>query len=193
MTADRREEAWDDVLNGYLEGHRLRADAEELLMRQHLAPDERDQIERSLRLADEVTAAVREPTPSAGFEARLIESLRACPAPATMPQGWVESAGGEYVSNRPAPASGDDLVDAALEALAAESDIPAPSPGFQFRLHGGLRAFMESADGAIDESLADRLLGDPRPSDQARWERPDVIAASAEDERPKNNADDDKA
>ena len=73
---------WDETLNAYLEGRTLRADAEDLLMRLHLDPADRDQIERSLRLTDELTLALRQiEPPPAGAEARLLTALRACPVP----------------------------------------------------------------------------------------------------------------
>ena len=43
---------WEDILNAYLEGRGLRADAEDLLMRLHLRAQDREEIERSLRLSD---------------------------------------------------------------------------------------------------------------------------------------------
>src|SRR3954469_2770773 len=86
---------WEETLNAYLEGRTLRADAEDLLMRLHLAADDRDEIERSLRLADELTLALRQIQPPAGAEARLLNTLRACPEPADPPYGWrtIESTG----------------------------------------------------------------------------------------------------
>jgi hypothetical protein len=208
MTAAQRDESWEDVLNQYLEGTRLRADAEDLLMQLQRTPAEREEIERSLRLADEVTAAVREPTPSAEFEATLLRTLRACPAPATMPQGWAGFAG-EYVATRPAAESVEDLLDAALEgggsieallakpgrlsdadrealeALAAEPPIPAPSAGMESRLRSSLRAFMASAEGEIDETHVERLIGRRAAPDAAV--KYDVRAASDEHEPPKTN------
>ena len=68
---------WDETLNAYLEGRTLRADAEDLLMRLHLDPADRDQIERSLRLTDELTLALRQiQPPPAGAESRLLTALR---------------------------------------------------------------------------------------------------------------------
>ena len=68
---------WEETLNAYLEGRGLRADAEDLLMRLHLSPDDRDQIERSLRLTDELTLTLREAQPPAGAQERLINRLAA--------------------------------------------------------------------------------------------------------------------
>jgi len=68
---------WEETLNAYLEGRGLRADAEDLLMRLHLSPDDRDQIERSLRLTDELTLTLREAQPPAGAQERLVDGLAA--------------------------------------------------------------------------------------------------------------------
>jgi hypothetical protein len=68
---------WEETLNAYLEGRGLRADAEDLLMRLHLSPDDRDQIERSLRLTDELTLTLRQAQPPAGAQERLVDRLEA--------------------------------------------------------------------------------------------------------------------
>ena len=102
---------WEDVLYAYLEGRAARADAEDLLLRLHLTADEREEIERSLRLADEVTAAVRAPAPSASFEARLSTAIRDCPVPANLPQGWTRA--------------GDQFVVRALGGVVAPGDVDA--------------------------------------------------------------------
>jgi hypothetical protein len=68
---------WEETLNAYLEGRGLRADAEDLLMRLHLSPVDRDQIERSLRLTDELTLTLRQAQPPAGAQQRLVNKLAA--------------------------------------------------------------------------------------------------------------------
>ena len=68
---------WEETLNAYLEGRGLRADAEDLLMRLHLSPTDRDQIERSLRLTDELTATLRQAQPPVGSQERLVNKLAA--------------------------------------------------------------------------------------------------------------------
>lgn len=124
---------WEDILNAYLEGRGLRADAEDLLMRLHLSPADRDTIERSLRLADGVTTALRQaPQPGAEAEGRLLEAIRGCGAPALMPREWRASGRGEFAA---AGAVGgvavdsavaeDDLLDAALEGRVSLNELRA--------------------------------------------------------------------
>jgi len=118
---------WDETLNAYLEGRTLRADAEDLLMRLHLDPADRDQIERSLRLTDELTLALRQiQPPRAGAESRLLTALRACPVPNEAPFGWrtIESTG-ELARpiGSPTPISEEDLLDAALEGRVTLHDL----------------------------------------------------------------------
>jgi hypothetical protein len=106
---------WEETLNAYLEGRGLRADAEELLMRLHLSPDDRDQIERSLRLTDELTLTLRQAQPPVGWHDRLLERLRACPVPAELPQAW-QATGGEMVATAvDASLEEEDLLDSAIE------------------------------------------------------------------------------
>jgi hypothetical protein len=175
MSSENEIRNWEDVLNAYLEGRGLRADAEELLMRLHLSPEERGEIERSLRLADEVRAAVGQPTPRIEFEGRLVESLRACAAPAALP-AWVRR-GAEFVGT-PSPDAedeGDDGGDAeTIEAIRAEA-VPEPDAGMAGRLRDKLRAFMNSEAGEIDERVAERLMGGKRAVRRA--DVPDVLAA----------------
>src|SRR5687767_11508815 len=120
---------WEDILNAYLEGRGLRADAEDLLMRLHLTASDRDLIERSLRLADQVTTALRQaPQPATGSADRLIEVLRSCPAPATMPQEWRPSAEGFAAATTmtiaaDAPVADEDLLDAALEGRVSLNEL----------------------------------------------------------------------
>lgn len=117
---------WEETLNAYLEGRTLRADAEDLLMRLHLAPADRDQIERSLRLTDELTLALRQIQPPAGTESRLLTALRACPVPNDAPFGWrtIESTG-EFARpiNSPTLLSEEDLLDATLEGRVTLHDL----------------------------------------------------------------------
>jgi hypothetical protein len=117
---------WEETLNAYLEGRTLRADAEDLLMRLHLAPDDRDQIERALRLTDELTLTLRQIQPPANSEARLLTALRACPVPNGAPFGWrtIESTG-EFArpAGSPNVLSEDDLLDAALEGRVSMNDL----------------------------------------------------------------------
>jgi hypothetical protein len=117
---------WEDILNAYLEGRGLRADAEDLLMRLHLDPRDRDHVARSLRLADEIAAAVRRPQPSAGADARLLDGLRACPAPDVVPTRWRATADGFTADPAaPAPAAEEDLLDAALEGRVSLNELRA--------------------------------------------------------------------
>jgi hypothetical protein len=117
---------WEETLNAYLEGRTLRADAEDLLMRLHLAPSDRDQIERSLRLTDELTLALRQIQPPAGAESRLLAALGACPVPNDAPFGWrtIESTG-ELARpiGSPNVLSEEDLLDAALEGRVSMDDL----------------------------------------------------------------------
>jgi hypothetical protein len=117
---------WEETLNAYLEGRTLRADAEDLLMRLHLSPGDRDQIERSLRLTDELTLTLRQIQLPAGADVRLRNALRACPAPADLPpHGWRTIESGELA--RPAASQAilaeDDLLDAALEGRVTMKDL----------------------------------------------------------------------
>jgi hypothetical protein len=188
-------------LNAYLEGTASRADAEGLLMRLHLAADDRDAVERSLRVADEVTAAVRGSRPPAGLGERLGETLRACATPAALP-GWVA----EDFEGRAAGPGEADLLDAAVEgrvsleqlramrdagelsddgaegleeleriaAAAGEASAPA---GMGTRLAATLRGMNTSV---VDEAVARRLLGGTG-SPRKGLGTPDVRAASDED------------
>jgi hypothetical protein len=120
---------WEDILNAYLEGRGLRADAEDLLMRLHLNVQDRDLIERSLRLADQVTTALRQsPQPSAGSDARLLEVIRACPAPAVMPEDW-RARGEEFAAatsmmiTADVPVAEEDLLDAVIEGRVSLNEL----------------------------------------------------------------------
>ena len=118
---------WDDTLNAYLEGRALRADAEDLLMRINLGPAERDQIERSLRLSDEVTKALRGIELPVGGGERMVGRLRKV-APMSMPRHWTTTAAGDVVRAAdapPLPASEDDLVDAAVEGRVSLAELMA--------------------------------------------------------------------
>jgi hypothetical protein len=143
---------WEDILNAYLEGRGLRADAEDLLMRLHLRPQDREQIERSLRLSDEITGALRPIQPPAGMETRVAEQLRACAAPA-VPGDWnltgkskgaAKDAGGE-----------DDLLDAALEGRVAVEELYAMQSGGQLSEAGreALEEFEFLAAGVAEVSV----------------------------------------
>ena len=203
---------WEDILNAYLEGRGLRADAEDLLMRLHLRAQDREQIERSLRLSDEVTAALRPIQPPAGMETRLAAGLRACGAPASVPADW-ELHG---TSTATATTSEDDLLDAALEgrvsveelyamqsvgqlsetgrealeeleflaAGVAEVSVPmsgSTPAGMEDRLRSGLRAFMASELGEVDERVVNRLLAKKPTRGRGRqFTMPDVLAAGDE-------------
>jgi hypothetical protein len=202
---------WEDILNAYLEGRGLRADAEDLLMRLHLRAQDREQIERSLRLSDEVTGALRPIQPPAGMEARLVAGIRACGAPAGVPAEW------ELEGKSTATGTGeDDLLDAAMEgrvsveelyamqsagqlseagrealeelefiaAGVAEVSVPmsgSTPAGMEARLRDGLRAFMASEAGEIDERLVNRLLATKKTRERGRHvAMPDVLAAGDE-------------
>ena len=118
---------WDDTLNAYLEGRALRADAEDLLMRINLGPAERDQIERSLRLSDEVTKALRGIELPVGGGERMVGRLRKV-APMSMPRHWTTTAAGDVVRAAdapPLPASEDDWVDAAVEGRVSLAELMA--------------------------------------------------------------------
>src|SRR5690242_4670127 len=144
---------WEDILNAYLEGRGLRADAEDLLMRLHLRAQDREQIERSLRLSDEITGALRPIQPPAGMETRIASQLRACAAP-TVPTGWdlkgkskkdaTKDAGGE-----------DDLLDAALEGRVAVEELYAMQSAGQLSEAGreALEEFEFLAGGVAEVSV----------------------------------------
>jgi hypothetical protein len=200
---------WEDILNAYLEGRGLRADAEDLLMRLHLSAQDREQIERSLRLADEIHAALRPIQPPADLQARLTAVLSACPMPAGVPANWE--------SDRDASAE-EDLLDAALEgrvsleelyaaqaagrlsesgrealedleasaggvaevSLPMSGSIPA---GLEGRLQEKLRAHMHSEEGEVDQRVVNRLLA-KRPKERGpQIVMPDVLAAGEEPEK----------
>jgi len=119
---------WDDTLNAYLEGRALRADAEDLLMRINLGPAERDQIERSLRLSDELTKALRGIELPSGAGQRLAERLGKAMGPASMPRHGTTTAAGDVVRAAdapPLPASEDDWVDAAVEGRVSLAELMA--------------------------------------------------------------------
>jgi hypothetical protein len=104
---------WEDVMDAYLEGRASRADAEGLLMRINLSAEQREEIERSLRVADEVSAALKGAPPVSGMEMRLREALTGCGAPQRLP-GWLNADG----TFAPPPSGGareEDLLDAAVE------------------------------------------------------------------------------
>jgi len=200
---------WEDILNAYLEGRGLRADAEDLLMRLHLRAQDREQIERSLRLSDEVTGALRPIQPPAGMETRIVGQLRACAAPA-VPGDW-DLRGKTKPSERE-----DDLLDAALEGRVAVEELYAMQSsgqlseagrealeefefiaagvaevsvsmsgvapaGMEARLRSGLRAHMASEAGEIDERLVNRLLAKKATRGRGRqFTIPDVLAAGDE-------------
>jgi hypothetical protein len=103
---------WEDILNAYLEGRGLRADAEDLLMRLHLTAQDREHVERSLRLADEVAAAMRPIQPPDGMAERLARTLGACPAPARMPTRWDLDGGPAADDDDPTE---EDLLNAAID------------------------------------------------------------------------------
>jgi hypothetical protein len=151
---------WDETLNAYLEGRTLRADAEDLLMRLHLDPADRDQIERSLRLTDELTLALRQiEPPHAGAESRLLAALRACPVPTDAPFGWrtIESTG-EFARPiaSPAPLSEDDLLDATLEGRVTMHDLQ------NLRANGQLT--QRAAQAADDLQSAAQAITDLSPT-----------------------------
>ena len=204
---------WEDILNAYLEGRGLRADAEDLLMRLHLRPQDREQIERSLRLSDEVSAALRPVQPPAGMEARLVAGIRSCGAPAGVAAEWELNGKSSATATRE-----DDLLDAALEgrvsveelyamqsagqlseagrealeelefiaAGVAEVSVPmsgSTPAGMEDRLRDGLRAFIASEEGEIDERLVNRLMATKKTRERGRHvAMPDVLAAG--DEKP---------
>lgn len=200
---------WEDILNAYLEGRGLRADAEDLLMRLHLSAPDREQIERSLRLADEIHAALRPIQLPASLEARLTTALSACPMPAGVAANWESDRDGS---------AEEDLLDAALEGrvsleelyaaqaagrlsesgrealedLEASADgvaevsvpmsgsIPA---GLEGRLQDKLRAHMHSEEGEVDQRVINRLLA-KRPKERGpQIVLPDVLAAGHEPEQ----------
>jgi hypothetical protein len=200
---------WEDILNAYLEGRGLRADAEDLLMRLHLSAQDREQIERSLRLSDEITASLRPIQLPATLEARLTTALSACPMPAGVPANWE--------SDRD-PSTEEDLLDAALEGRVsleelyaaqaagrlsesgrealedletsaggvAEVSVPMSGSipaGLEGRLQGRLRAHMHSDEGEVDQRVINRLLA-KRPKERGpQIVTPDVLAAGHEPEK----------
>ena len=143
---------WEDVLNAYLEGRGLRADAEDLLMRLHLGADEREQIERSLRLADEVTTSMRGVEPSPGLGERLTGALSACPAPGRVPTTW--KLDGDDFQGDSGPGE-EDLLDSALEGRVALEELYAAQTSGQFSESGreALAELEAIAQGVADVSL----------------------------------------
>jgi hypothetical protein len=202
---------WEDILNAYLEGKGLRADAEDLRFRLHLSAEEREQIERALRVADQIDAALKPIQPPAEFGARVTTALRGCPAPASLPQSW-QASGSGFISDRPARSDQDDLVDAAIEGLASTAElqdfsdddarqavehlastellmtqIPSPPAGLETRLRDRLRAHMSAQSDPIDERTLHRLLNVRPQRRTPPMIMPDVLAA---EEKPED--DDDK-
>lgn len=88
----------EEILNAYIEGIATRADAQALLRRLHLTPQERAQVELTLRLADDITTAV-EATPTAGFETRLRQCLQ---AQMNQPESQIDESTAQRLLN-PAP------------------------------------------------------------------------------------------
>jgi hypothetical protein len=84
---------WEDILNQYLEGDVLRADVESLRWKIALPDAARDEIDRDLKLVDDLYAAAELVAPPAGAADRLIEAIRRAPAP-KMPSHWRMTAGG---------------------------------------------------------------------------------------------------
>jgi hypothetical protein len=159
---------WEETLNAYLEGRGLRADAEDLLMRLHLSPADRDQIERSLRLTDELTATLRQAQPSVGWHDRLLETLRACPVPAGLPQAW-QANGEEMVATAvEEPPVEAELLDAAIEGRVSLDQLLAMRDAGQLSESGveaidamqaaaDLVARLSPASGATTPAQSDRL------------------------------------
>jgi hypothetical protein len=116
---------WEETLDAYVEGRSLRADAEDLLMRLHLSADDRDEIERSLRLTDELTLTLRQAQPPIGAEQRLLNQLRACAVPADLPEDWGMTESGEMVRSAGSPMTlaEEDLLDAALEGRVTMKEL----------------------------------------------------------------------
>src|SRR5256885_8748585 len=95
--------SWEDVMDAYLEGRASRADAEGLLMRINLSAADREEIERSLRVADQVTAALKGTPAVTGMEMRVREALIDSGAPARLPK-WLAADG----SFAPLPERGEE-------------------------------------------------------------------------------------
>jgi hypothetical protein len=112
---------WEDVLDAYVEGRASRADAEGLLMRINLSADQREEIERSLRVADQVTAALKGAPPVTGMEMRLREALMGCGAPERVP-GWLK-ADGTFAPR--AEEGAEDLLDAVVEGRVSVEQLRA--------------------------------------------------------------------
>lgn len=174
---------WEETLDAYLEGHGLRADAQELLMRLHLSSADRDEIERSLWLSDELTAALREIQPPAGHGERLVARLREMAAPETMPKSLVTAAATPETEQELLDATATEgggslgeLSDVVGEVSPREAEEPA---GMKGRLVAKLQAHMMSEE--IDPKVVERLLGKGKRS-QPRVARPDVLAAEEKPE-----------
>jgi hypothetical protein len=148
-------EPWEETLNAYLEGRGLRADAEDLLMRLQLSPSERDQIERSLRLTDELTVTLRQAQLPAGAQGRMLGTLRACPAPAELPLAWEMSEAGMTTAVSTASAD-EDLLDAAIEGRIPLSKLVAMRDAGQ--LSESAVEALEALQGAA-ETVADLSPG----------------------------------
>ena len=143
---------WEDILNAYLEGRGLRADAEDLLMRLHLRAEDREQIERSLRLGDEIAAALRPIQPPADMDKRLVSQLRACPAPQGVPSDWNLRG---RTAGTAASRSEEDLLDAALEGRVSMDELYGMQAAGQLTESGreALEELEAIADGVAEVSL----------------------------------------
>lgn len=107
----------EEILNAYIEGIATRADAQALLRRLHLTPQERAQVELTLRLADDITAAV-DAAPSAAFETRLRQTLQ---AQMNQPEAQIDESVAQRLLN-PAPRATGTLQHP--DVLAASDEPP---------------------------------------------------------------------
>jgi hypothetical protein len=119
---------WESILDQFLTGEGSRADVESLRLRVNLAPEERDEVEATLRLVDELAGAGNTIVVPQGALERVIASMRKHVARDTshfsMPR-W-EWDGSGYRSDpmllHPTPSMNDEEI---ASALIEGSSVPA--------------------------------------------------------------------
>ena len=128
---------WESILDQLLCGLGSRADAESLRLQLSLSIEERDEIESTLRLVDELIAAGETSLAPQGAPQRMVQRLRdritRNPAPAKLPT-WQRSGSGyqadPLVLGAPDAAADEETALAIIEGTSpAESVQPRPSSG----------------------------------------------------------------
>jgi hypothetical protein len=108
---------WEDILNEYLEGRLLRADVEALRWKIQLSPAARAEVERDLKLVDDLAATAASVVPGAQGLERLRGKLHAH-ASVVAPEQWHWTDAGPVSSTAAAETS--DATDGELAALTNE-------------------------------------------------------------------------